>query len=459
MPEQFNYNFARYFIAFSIFIILVSLFSNTYGSTDTGDYLGVAKGFTGSFITKMRSTHSWVYGLLLAQPLKVFYSPITAKLFNVMWLILIALLLYAVTNSKKVFLIYTSSPIVWFSAPWVSPIMLGSLLLLASYIFIKKFEESRKSFHLIISGIFLGMATVIWDTALFLSFFFILSFFFNKRVKELLIFIVPFSLAFSVRLVIDFLLFNFPLFSLFRVFGGNLSAVLKLGNYTNVSYPIIDYILLFISISPLFILLIYRFIKEDYKKYSQEIAFLILSFLLILMLPQTRYLMGIAPLAILLLANKFKSKKEILLHIFLSFILILYFITPYFGPTYEYRLASDLKQIEKDFPSQVFLAGSSENPDLYVHLGMYYWGRDIKKVIPWQEYDYSRFNKTDFQHYRVESKTKLDVMRKLWFEIALSRASTETYENIEYQIAVENQSELQFKLVKNYSLLKVFKKE
>ena len=177
------------------------------------------------------------------------------------------------------------------------------------------------------------------------------------------------------------------------------------------------------------------------------------------MLPQTRYLMGIAPLAILLLANKFKSKKEILLHIFLSFILILYFITPYFGPTYEYRLASDLKQIEKDFPSQVFLAGSSENPDLYVHLGMYYWGRDIKKVIPWQEYDYSRFNKTDFQHYRVESKTKLDVMRKLWFEIALSRASTETYENIEYQIAVENQSELQFKLVKNYSLLKVFKKE
>jgi hypothetical protein len=145
------------------------------------------------------------------------------------------------------------------------------------------------------------------------------------------------------------------------------------------------------------------------------------------------------------------------MNIILSAVLILILIYPYFGSTYDYKLTKDMDAIANDFPGKTFLAGSSENSDLYMELAMNYWGNDIKEIISWQDFELWRKNETDFQHYRIESEPKVREMRKLWFEIGLSRTDNRTFEDINYLITRDKTTELKdFELVKSYSILNVF---
>jgi hypothetical protein len=451
-----------YVIIFSLVILMVNILSNSYGLTDVGDYLGVAKGFSGNFVTQMRSTHSWIYGILLSIPLKIWNSLIFIKLLNVLWLIIIGFYLFKTTGDKKTFFVYAISPIVWYMSVWISPILPASFLLLVAYNNLKRYEINHNYRNLIYSGLLLGLSTLLWDSMIFISVFFTLCFFFNKKIKEMLVFLVPLIAVFSIRFAVDYLLFGFPLFSLFRVFGGSLLHSLKLGNYSyNILFTVKDYLLLFLAISPIFIYLFYRLIKEDRKRYGAEIWFIILSLLLFLNIPQARYLLVLAPIVILILSNKINTRNKLVLNVVLSLLLIIIFLTPYFGSTYESKLTKEMNIISADFPNQEFLAGDSNNPDLAMNLAMNYWGKDVKEIINWKEYELWLKNETDYQSYRVQSKSKENISRNLWFEFGLSKSVERDFSHIRYAINTgesEEINKLGFKLVKSYGTLSVFEK-
>ncbi len=457
-------------IIFSLLILAVSLVANTSGLNDVGDYLGVAKGLSGDFVTKMRSTHSWVYGAFLSLPLMVVSSLATIKLFNVIWLISIGIALYNITKNKRTFLLYAFSPAVWYMAPWISPVLPSAFFLLLSYYFIKKYEILKENKQLIYAGAFLGLTTLLWDPMIFVAAFFILSFFYNKEVKELIWFTVPALILASVRLLLDWYLFGFPLFSLFRSMGSIVLAGLKLGAYNTISYSIWAYVLMFVTISPLFILFIYKFIKKEYKPHLPELAFMALTFIFFLTNPQIRYLIILAPIFFVLVAP-YITKKEFYWHLLTSLVLIILLLTAcfglcssthvisYFEQTQESLMAEDINQIAKDFPNQTFLAGNRENTDLYSIISLGYWGSNIKEIISWQDYELWKNNKTNFQEYRIESDSRVNNIRKVWLEFGVARTDNRTFEDIKYLISDKDSTELQdFTLTKTYNLLSVFEK-
>ena len=61
-------------LGFSLAIIILNLLLKKVLYTDVGDYLAVAKYFSNSIASHIRSTHSWVYGLSIAQFLKIYPS-------------------------------------------------------------------------------------------------------------------------------------------------------------------------------------------------------------------------------------------------------------------------------------------------------------------------------------------------------------------------------------------------
>src|SRR3989338_5433837 len=186
------------FIAFFIGLVLFNVFSTKVMFTDVAQYLGVAKEFADVSITKVRNTPGWLYGWVLGEILKVNESLLAVKLFNVMWLFFDALLLYFITRDKKALLLFVFSPIVWFMASWVNPILMISFLLLLAYYLFKRYEENKKLSYFVLSGLSLGLIPALWFAGVYLSIFFLLAFFYNKELKHLIYYIIPFFATFSL---------------------------------------------------------------------------------------------------------------------------------------------------------------------------------------------------------------------------------------------------------------------
>src|SRR3989344_203265 len=105
---------------FSLVIIILNLLIKNILYTDVGDYLAVAKYFSNNIVSRIRSTHSWVYGLFLAQFLKIWSSAFFAKIINSSFLVFTALLLYNLTKDKKSLFLWILSPVVWYMMPQIN---------------------------------------------------------------------------------------------------------------------------------------------------------------------------------------------------------------------------------------------------------------------------------------------------------------------------------------------------
>ena len=442
-------------IIFSLIIILLNLILKKVLFTDVGDYLAVAKYFSNNIVSYIRSTHSWVYGIFLAQFLKIWPSLFFIKVVNSSFLVFTALLLYNITKNRNALLLWALSPVVWFMIPQISPILPSAFLLLLSYKFFKDYESKQRYKYLIYSALPLGLSSILWDTMIPISIIFILTFFFNKQLKEIIIFTIPFSIIFSIRFLVDYTLFNFPFFSLFRFFGGSLLVYLRQGNYTYITNPIINYILYLVIISPL----LFKIYKTDLKTHKQELFFLALTLLMFISSSnQLRYVLILAPISILLL-SKILTKKEILVSSIISIFLIIFLIYPSFADNTEKIIQQDLEQISKDFPNERFFAGHETNSDAYLEYSLVYWGKDIKEIISWQDLQLTLTNKTNYQQHRFQSNSKINNTRNVWLEFGVSRVDTRTYEDVNYLISNQNTTTLEnFELIKSYQALNVFKK-
>jgi len=155
-------------IVVSLLLILITLFSNFYGSTDVFDYSDVAKFFAGDYDAKIRTSHSYLYGFIHAPFIGLFDSYLAFKITSLISLFLIVYSVYWISGKdKRALWLMLLSPIVWYMAPWVSPIQLASLLFLWGYYWIKKYEKNAKVGELFYSGLLIGLAWAFWDAVLF----------------------------------------------------------------------------------------------------------------------------------------------------------------------------------------------------------------------------------------------------------------------------------------------------
>lgn len=440
-------------LIFSILLIIFVILYKKLLLTDTGEYISVAKYFTSNLNSNIRTTHSLFYGLFLSIFLKIYPSIITIKLVNLAWISLITILLFKITRSNKILLLWIFSPIVWYMAPWISPILPATFFLLLSYRFLKSSEEKSKYKYLFLSGAVLGIATLFWETIIITIPFFLLAFFFNKNLKDILVFLIPLSLFASFRLFLDYLFFQFPLFSLSRFFGANFLSLTKQVPRTPI--PLLRYTFLIFILSPIAL----WFSEINYKKYKRELSFIGLYLILFIVNNQPRFLFAIAPF-FFITANYLKKRKKFLIHIILSIIVIS--IIFYQGFTYnqEEIIVSDLNKIGKDFPNQTFFAGNEDEQDAYLVYSTLYWGKDIKEFISWQDLTLVLEDKQNFQKHTFQSNSKIGNTRNVWFSFGLSRVDTRNYSDINYLISSKDSTTLpNFVLEKSYNNLNVFKKQ
>jgi len=438
-------------------LIIIPIFTKKIFFADTTDYLGVARYFYGDLTSIIRNTHSWDYGLFLSFFLQIWNSMIMLRIINIIWILLTGYLLYKMYPKKSVLLLWFLSPIVWFMAPYVHPLPAATFFITCAYYFIKKYETSTKKAHIITSGICIGAATVFWDGMIVLSAIFMLAFLTNKKVYEALYFLGGFGAAFSIKLLTDWVLFAFPLFSTFRQMGSGFLFVLRKASFDDaVHFNGLNYLLILIAISPLLITL-YRSCKE----HKQESAYIFLLLAFFIFNNQLRYSIIIAPIALLLIAKQ-ANTKELLIHTIVSVLVISYLIAPAFTYTQDEELREELEQIGKDFPNEIFLvgSGSKELRDDYLRFSSLYFGDDIKELVSWEDYDLAQRNETIFYDVLLETDSqKINNLRNIRVTLGTSRVSTRTYEEVEYLITREKETTAEgFELIKEYEILNVFKK-
>jgi hypothetical protein len=382
------------------------------------------------------------------------------------FLVLDAILIYLITKKKESFLLWAFSPIVWYMAPFVSPILPVSFLFLSSYFTLKKYEEKNKFLYLIISAFSLGVACSIWFASIYLTIFFLIAFFYDKRLLIVILYLIPLFAGFSIRLIIDYYYFGLPFLSLITGLGSTIIYIL--GQQTNLKAAhlieqtpfYVLYLITLLIISPL----LYKLYKLNIKNNKKEIIFLILTSILFLYPPnfQLRYLLTISPFVIILLTQLI-NKKELIAHVIISLIVIGIATYPYFTDNIDRLTEQDLKSIAKEYPNTSFIAGTSNfNVDSFVFSTLY-WNNNIKEFITFDEYDMSKTNNSIFSEYKLESKSKINLLKKMDLIFQYKRTDNKTYNDIKYLISYKNnklpQPPKEFKLIKEYNVLKLYKKE
>jgi hypothetical protein len=430
--------------------------------TDVGQYLGVAKEFANIGITKVRNMPSWVYPWIMGPFLKIWPSLYMARFFNNFWLLADGLLLFLMTRNKKSFILFMFAPIVWYMSTWINPILPISFLLLFAYWQFKLYEEDEKKINFILSALALGLVSSLWGAGIYLSLFFIFAFFYNRKLINILLYLIPFFVTFSIRLILDWYYFGFPFFSIIRSVGSNfmfftgqsLSQTMETGFGTG--HYIFNFILLFFIISPL----IYRLYKLEFSEYKSEIIFLGLATLLFVVNLQLRYFIVLAPLYILLL-YPFVKKKGMFIHIFISLVLIIFLTHSYFGETKESLIVQDLDRIAEEFPDERFIVGGEGvSEEQALTLGTLYWGDKIKEFIWYNDYKLSLENKDLFREYSFDTKSRINNVRKLRFGLGYYRTDNKTYEDVKYLILIGDEGEVSdnFKFVKKYNRLNLYRR-
>ncbi len=464
-------------------LFLITILTQFYGNADIGDYANVAKFFSGDYKAQIRSSHSYFYGFLSSPFVKITGNFFAMKIMNLIWLILIILSIYYISDkNRKTLLLTITAPIFWYMAPIINPIQISSLFFLWGFYFLRKYDDKGKFIFLSYSGIFFGLAWVFWDTVLHLGIILTLVFFYNKKFSHLIYFIFFVFIGLIPRLILDQILFNFAFFTILKSFTGGFVNLLFSGSigsgHSAKTFMNIFSMLIFL---PLFSFILIK--KQNFSKNKKTTIFLILSILLFLTNPQPRYLLIIIPL-ILLDLGKIISQKQFKIQIIFSIILSLLVITPYviqinyYTNSQEFTslitninkveiskinpnelIIEDLNQMGRDYPSQIFLVGP--NSDDYAFLARLYFGDKINEFVSIQDYNLFLQNKTTLFEKKFQPVPKINERRLIWIAGGIDANLREPplYENINYAISINESLNLQgFNLEKKYNFLYLYRK-
>ncbi len=449
---------------FTLFLLIFNIFSIKIILTDTPQYIGVAKEFAGISLSKVRATSSFVYGFFLGQFLKIAPFLLTIKIINMLFLVFDAILIYFITKRKESFLLWIFSPIVWYMASYISPILPISFLFLLAYYTLKKYEGENKSIHFIISSLSLGIACSLWSASIYLTIFFLISFFYDKKLIQLILYLIPLAIGFSIRLLIDYYYFGFPFLSLITGIGSNVIYLLGKANIDVAYIPpktpfYILYLITLIIISPF----LYKLYKLNIQENKKELIFLFLTSI-VLLNPynfQLRYLLVISPFLIIPL-SKLINKKELIINIIISLIIIFGATHNYFTDNKDKLMEQDLSNIAKEYPNQIFISGTSNKYIYSFTFSTLYWGKDIKKFIAFDEYYLYKTNQSIFSDYKFEVKPKIYILKKLKLVISYEKTDDTNFDQVKYLITERDDKKppapKEFKLIKKYNILDLYKK-
>jgi hypothetical protein len=464
-----------------LFMIILTLLTQFEGTTDIKDYANVAKFFSGDLSSKIRTSHSYLFGFLQFPFVLLTKTFISFKLTSLIFLFLIVLSVYYISGKdKKALWLMLLSPIVWYIAPWISPIQLSSLLFLWAFYFMKKFHENEKISNLFYSGTLIGLGWALWGSILFFGIFLGISFLYNKKFYHSIYFIFFVFIGLLPRMILDQFLFGFPLYTIIRHIIAVISFSLLGGFYNQGSdFNLINIILILIFI-PFYSYTL--FTKKNFKKDIKTNIFIILSFLLIIANPQIRLTLIVIPILIISLIKNI-DKKRFAFQIAFFLIISLLLINPYliqikyetnatdFGaliknfpnilinePTNKI-ISQDLSKISTKYPNQIFVVGNTD--DKYADLAFIYWGGDINEFVSMQDYQLYLNNEPTLQEQSFCTHSKISNRRDFCLSMTLRKSFNDQtdYSSIRYAISNEETLNLEgFEIKESFKILKVFEK-
>jgi hypothetical protein len=371
------------------------------------------------------------------------------KIVNVIWLLLIGIVLFYWLKNKKAFWIFAFSPLVWFVSIQITPILPASFFLLLAYIFMKK---EKLKYRLLYSGFFLGLSYTFYDPMIFISLFFMLIYFWEKTLGNFVKYLIAFGIGVLPRLILDYIIFNNPFYSIIRFWGNN--VLVLLGVYKNsgilgiFSDPSILVILL--AISPL----LFKIYKVKLKENKKELLFLGLTFLfLFIRTPALKYFFLISPLIILVLSECF-NKRDIKWHCILSIPVILLLTYGFFGANEDFKIQQDVHSILNDYKVDYIIG-----PPLAANsLATFFW-QNNPRIVWLEDYLASVKNETEFRSYKINlSSYKMRLNSNLEFSVAFRRFEDKQYNNYILILKKSDPVTEEFKLDKCYQILCVYKK-
>ncbi|MDD5253485.1 MAG: hypothetical protein PHG05_00065 [Candidatus Nanoarchaeia archaeon] len=433
-------------IFFTIVIITLAMFSNRLSFHDTQEYIVVSKYLAGIDNIKPFSAHSIVYPVIISFFLKILTIELTLKLANALWIILIGFLLLNF-KSKKLILLYIFSPMVYILFPQVTPTLPAAFFFLLAYLFIKKYEETNKKQFFIFSGLSLGMCFALYTPMIILMALFILAYFYDKKLTNVIYYLLLLIPGLLIELVVDQIYFGFPFYSIIRYLGSN--VLVALGLNQNISfdqtYHFINSIpLLIFGISPLLVLIF----KAKFKEFKREFIFIIPFVLFFLYRggAQLKYIFLVAPILLLIL-SKILTKKLVIVSIIISIIITPFLISDYFGETTDKIIKDDINSIKQDFNPKEVLAGKN--------LALVLAGLQFKDsiYIVWPE---EIGNKTT-RSYKFVMDSKIDVLNSIEFTADMKINNPEKYDNL-LLVERKDQTSKDYKELKCYKELCVYEK-
>jgi uncharacterized membrane protein len=474
-------NFDKKFAIIILILLIIMTFATKFnGNTDVKDYSNVAKFFSGDLNSKIRSSHSYLYGFIHSPFVGLFENFLIFKITSLVSIFLIIISVYLISNkNKKALWLILASPISWYMAPWISPIQIATLFFLWSYNFIKKFDKENKLKQLFLSGFLAGISWAFWDGILFFIPLLYISFMYDKKLSKLIFLLTAILVGLIPRLLLDHFLFGFSLFGIIRHISASLTLTFLGGFYGQESLAGIWKFLLVLIYLPFFTYLMIN--KKDSKNRKKSTIFIILSIILLIINSQVRFVFLLFPIIILQIYDKLNNKQYF---VQLLFFLIISLITinPYLiqitndtnansldavffnlGNLYissEFKsdiLKEDLKKIGSEYSGEIFLVGNK--PDSYSDLAELYWGSRIKELVSIQ--DYNLKENPIISQKEICTNTRINSRRDICNLIYIRKSFNDKtdYNSIKYAISEEENLNLEgFKLIKKYKLLFIFEK-
>ncbi|MEK6873890.1 MAG: hypothetical protein AABW91_03520 [Nanoarchaeota archaeon] len=478
------------FVIVFAFLVLLTLFTRFYGNSDVKDYADVSKFITGEYQAKIRSSHSYLFGFVHSPLVDLFNNFLIFKITSLIFLLVLILSVYYISGrNKKSLWLMLLSPIVWYMAPWISPIQLASLLFLWAFYFIKKYDETNSTKSLVYAGLLFGISWAFWDAILFFIPLLLISFFYNKKLLHLIYILIFIFIGALPRFIIDTLLFGFPLFTVARHILGSLALSFFGGFYGQTTWYGPIWLILVLLFIPFYSFLLAR--KNIFKENKKEIFFLILSTILLIINSQIRFTLLTIPI-ILVIIPKYMEKKQFTIQVIISLVLILLVVNPYliqthydlgneetsiFGTDFGGLVANfnaisvknelrydliqdDLNQIADDFPNQIFIVGNRD--DSYSDLAHVYWGENVKEFVSIQDYKLYLNNETTIAGKEFCSNVRISERRDICIKVYIRKAFSDNlnYGTINYAISDGDTFNIEgFRLIKKYKVLSAYSKE
>lgn len=437
------------FIVYFIAILLFTYLSKTVHFVDSHEYITSTKEFAGINNVNVFQTHSLTSQFVSAQILKLFPNMFTLKLITSVWLLLIGILIYLYSKSELSLYLWMFSPIAWLISIQINPIVASAFFVLLAYILFKKYESSNSYKHLMISGLSAGIGILLYYSSLILIVLFILCFMINKKFYIPLIYFSLIFIALIPELIINYIFFGNPLYSVIRYIGANFfvsSSQFAQGQIIHLYWLLIP-----IALTPL----LYKIFKLDRKKYIKELIFLLLCFLAFgIRGMDLKYMFIFVPILILLVSEKI-SKKEVYIATIVSVLVIAGLTYGFFTSNFDKRITNDLNNIKQDYPANQYIVSGYQA----TVLASYSW-TDYPKFIWSYEYLFEKENKISTSSYEFRTDPKINSDKILVMNFRLDMAHRINFTDPVYYISVDQEKlPNEFKLLKKYDILSIYKKD